>query len=255
MPQTEFKKRPDSLNWEGKLFDTDDAQISSAVADEEIDFGRKLVFTDDDSAKVAVVGINKIIVDVGGTLTSGNVTMQLKTYNILTKSETVSNISVAFNTDHAQTMVDLVTAVKAVTGVRATTSKTGNVLTIIAAANYIIQTASETAVGLTPVKTNYDARTNAGFSVHTDKELFEENNVFVARYKKGVMVNNLECGKIIVFSPSGFNNKDQLYYIGYGDNRGRITKTKSDNTITAGAEIRHVKSCGANSRGAVKIRY
>lgn len=249
--------RPSPMGEVGKEYDTNDIIVNTKLAAEDIEFGRKMVYVDDNETTVAKIGTNKVLLEVDNNLGASNVfSCTVKSYNIETKVETQTLVSETYDTSHAVTMGAIVTALKLNAGIDTTTSYNGKIITIIAKENYIFEISDEAVAGGSAVvvtKTNSDTRLNSGFAKHELKEMFEENGVWTSRYRKNDIVNNFVFGSMVVESPSGFNGKDTLYYIGYGADRGKITKTVGDNIIQAGSEIKSYKPCGAGGKGAISI--
>jgi hypothetical protein len=256
MTQLIFGKKS-SLGWVGKAYTDDDIKVDSKLAVGNIEFGSRLSFTDANKEKVSMMGTNKIKLTLSADLSASNVfAFTLKSYNTTTKLETSTSVTATYATSHNATMGSIVTQCEANVGVNASgTLSSGNVLTIVANDGYILEVSSEAVTSgsaVTVIKENLDSRLPAGFAMFCDKEMFEENGVFVSRYKDGDIVDHFRCGTIIVDSTTGFNGTDSLYVLGYGTNRGKIANASGNNGILL-TDMKHYKTASASSRGVVNI--
>lgn len=255
MTQTTFGK-PKAKGFVGSDYNSEYINADPRLAHEDIEFGQKMSSNSDGT--VSPIGTIKSTLELNTALTTSNIlAFTLKTYNVLTKVETISSISGTFDTSHAITMAALVTLIKTKTGVKSTTSYTGNVLTILVDTNYILEVSSEAVAGGTAVtiaKTNFDTRAGAGFALHVHKQPFEDAGVLVSRYKANEIVNNATVCRPIVATPTGFNNTDTLYYVGYGTTRGQIKNTVSNNGIACGSDVKHYQDGVLGDVGVVSFR-
>lgn len=249
MTQLTYDKQP-ALGAVGTSYNVC-AESDPALAVEPIEFGTKLSEdTLNSKTGVVTIGTKKVLLTLSGDLGASNVfSCTVKTYNPVTKVETVTPITYTYLSSHASSMTAIVNLIKLVTGIKSTTSYTGDVITVLADTGYIVEISSEGVAGgsaVTITKANSDNRVSAGFAQFIHKELFEENGAFVSRYKVGDIVNNMREGRPIVATPTGFTKTDTLYYVGYGTNRGQISNVAGNNGIPVGNDV---KAYMASSNG------
>lgn len=255
MTQTVFTNKQ-TLGNAGKVYSTDFFRSHPKIADKNIEFGTRLSYTNNDKSKVDMMGTKKATLTLSTDLSASNVfSFTLKSYNTITKTEYVTSVTATYATSHASTMASIVSQCEANTGVHTDTAYTGDILSIIAKDDYILEVSSEAVAGGTAVtitKANTDTRLIGGFAMFCDKEMFEENDVFVSRYKTNNIVDEFRFGDIIVNSPTGFNGSSTLYVIGYGANRGQISNVPGNNGILQ-SDIKHYKTSPASGRGVVSV--
>lgn len=254
--------RERAIGYAGKIADNSPViEILSKKAVLPIEFGRKMSYADNDATKVDTICTNKVELKNSGNLdASDTYSFTIKTNDNSTNSEVVTNITTTFDTDHATTMGAIVTQLEAIASIddsKTLFDSANNKLVIAVLDGYSCEVSSEATGGgsaVTITKENYDMRKQAGISGFKDKEPFDDGNGNeISRWKTNEIVKDIRKGNVIVESPSGFNAVQQLYYVGYGTNKGMVTTTKGNNGILA-TDIEHRQSATANDRGIVQVK-
>lgn len=258
MTQTTFTQAT-GINFEGDLVDGGTNEIVSKTATDDIEFGRFLVYSDNDKVAVNTIGTNKVTLALSGALVASNVfAFTLKIKNEDTGVETVNAMTETYASSSDATLDALVLEIEELTGISASgTSRSGNSIIIGASSGYIIEVSGEAvtlgASQATVTKTNEDTRVKAGMSVREDLEPFLESGSYVSRYRDGEVVNVARKGNVTVYSTGGFTGASTLYALGYGSDRGRIDGTVGNNGIAIGTYVTHYHTASAAGKGAVSV--
>mgnify|MGYP000550029224 CR=1 FL=1 len=233
-------------------------EILSKVANQAIEFGRKMSYVTADKKAVDTIGTNKVVLTNSANLdASDTYSFTLKIKNTSTGTETSNAITTTFSASDAVTMGTIVTAVEALTGISSSTAYASNVLTIIASTGYTIEVSSEATGGgstVTIAKANYDTRLAAGISGFIDKESFDDGSGnTISRYKVNEIVKDIvRSSGVVVESATGFDGDDTLYWVGYGTHRGKLSNVVGDNGILA-TGVTHRETATAGGKGVVSI--
>ncbi len=261
MTQLTFGESP-TAGIEGQIANFCEENTTVKQASYDIEYGRKLCYDDVNSAKVSMIGINKIVITNSGDLDASDTfgfTLHIK--NLTTGVTTTHAQSATFASSDAATIGTIVTAMELLDGIHADTAYSSNVLTIIAEEGNIIKVTdiaygAGSTVALTS-KVNLDTRVRSGFSRQINKQpMLDSSGNQISRYfKADPAVNVVLEGEMHVYSPTGFDNNDSLYYYGFGDNQGRVANAAGDDTITAAVtDIAHKVTAAATSIGIARIK-
>ena len=234
-------------------------EILSKVANQSIEFGRKMSYVTADKKAVDTIGTNKVVLTNSGNLdASDTYSFTLKIKNTSTGVETVNSLTATFASSDSATIGTIVTALELLTGINAAgTAYASNVLTIVAETGYTIEVSSEATGGgsaVTITKANYDTRVQAGISGFIDKESFDDGSGnTISRYKVNEIVKDITASSgVVVESATGFDGDDTLYWVGYGTHRGKLSNVAGNNGILA-TGVTHKESASAGGKGVVKI--